>query len=95
MNGAAAKSVSVYLGDDFSLECDYSAAGAVQQLMLCRRKKGVAEALTDLNADGVFDLRSTRDDRRGVSCLYVLYHGVWREVMGGDKDPGRTSTTND
>ena len=65
--GTTAKTLTVGLGDDFSLSCDYSLAGGgtnAEHLMLCRRDQGLLEALTDYNVDGVFDVRQTRDEKQ-------------------------------
>jgi len=88
--GTTAKTLTVGLGDDFLLSCDYSLAGGgtnPEHLMLCRRNQGLLETLTDYNVDGVFDLRQTRDEKQRLSRMYVWYRGTWREIMGAEKDP--------
>jgi hypothetical protein len=76
---AATKHVSMDVGPDFSVSCECSLADSgvdIYDLTLSHKGKDIR--LTDLNVDGVFDVRQTRD---GV-CVW--YQGVWREV---DKDP--------
>ena len=85
--GSPAKSVGVSLTADFYVSLDYLPSGAAQRLTFCHFKTGVTETLTDLNADGVWDTRLTRDVLTGVSRLYVWYRAAWREVVGGDRDP--------
>jgi hypothetical protein len=83
------KTVRMDVGPDFSISCNCSLARGdvdIYDLMLSHQRKGLREALSDLNVDGVFDMRQTWDEERGVSRMYVWYQGVWREVMGGDKD---------
>ena len=86
----ATKHVSMDLGADFSVSCDCSVDGGdvdISTLTLGHRRKGVHETLTDLNVDGVFDVRQTRDEAQGKSRMYVWYKGAWQEVLGFDKDP--------
>jgi hypothetical protein len=87
--GPATKSVTVGLGTD-SISFDYSnaAGGAkVHHLMFSHRNKGLLETFTDINADGVYDFRQTRDESRHVSHVFVWYHATWREALGRDIDP--------
>jgi hypothetical protein len=80
------KYIYVVISPDFSFSCDYFISndkGYVHELELCHRNNGLYEVLTDLNADGIFDMRYTRDDEQHVK-IYVCYHGVWREINGGE-----------
>jgi hypothetical protein len=86
----ATKHVSMDVAPDFSISCECSLAGGrvdISDLMLGHKAKGLRETLTDINVDGVFDVRQISDEEGGASRLYVSYQGIWREVMGGDKDP--------
>ncbi len=84
--------ISVVINPDFSISCDYSIAGGkafVHELMLSHRKNGLRESLTDFNADGIFDRRSTTGEDIHENHGYVWYHGIWREIMGGEKGPNQ------
>ena len=86
----ATKHVSMDMGADFSVSCDCSVAGGnvdISNLTLGHQRKGLHETLTDLNVDGVFDVRQTRDGEQGKGRMYVWHKGAWHEVVGFDKDP--------
>lgn len=90
MDEPATYSASMGVGPDFSLSCDYSLIDgnpSVLKMMLSHRREGLLEWFTDLNVDGVFDLRGTRDEEHHLSRGYVLYQGNWQEILGGDKAP--------
>lgn len=79
-----ARTVSLGLGTDFSISCDYSPADNsltngthVHDLVLHRRN----EAFFDLNVDGSFDMRHVRDEEQHVSHTYVRHQGKWQETV--------------
>jgi hypothetical protein len=86
----ATDSASIYVGEHFSLSCEYSGTGQgmqVAQFSVHLQKDALVQSLVDLNADGIFDMRTRRkEERMSDGHLEVRYDGDWRQVMGGDKD---------
>jgi len=90
--GAATDSVLVGMGDDFAVSWDYSRTNGeanVDSVRLSRQSGALIEAFTDYKADGSYDVRQTRDEDRGVGCMYVWYDGAWQEIMDAQKDPNQ------
>lgn len=84
------KHIGMNVGPDFSISCMCTPAKAavdIRDLTVTRTKDGQGETFTDINVDGICDVRQTRDEKARRSRLDVLYRGEWRETLGGDKDP--------
>jgi hypothetical protein len=89
---ATARKVTLQWTDiGFALSCDYSFASGrskIGAITLAHEDHRVLEALIDLNADGVYDVRLVMEKTRKTSCLSIFYEGKWQEVMGSERDPG-------
>lgn len=76
-------SLALELGDDFWFTVNFCPAGRypeVRSFALYQTRGDVLVTLRDNNADGVFDMRQTMDEVKGVSRTNVWYHGTWRAV---------------
>jgi hypothetical protein len=76
----------VGVGDHFSFSCDYSVVdgqAVVRELSLNRAE---GEWLTDLNADGQFDMRNLTK-QNGEREVAVLFNHSWLPIMDAIADP--------
>lgn len=74
------------IGEHFAFSCDYSVAGG--KVVVCELSVNVAEGewLTDLNADGQFDMRNVRKENREGEVA-VWFNNSWVPIIDAIGDP--------
>ena len=74
------------IGEHFALRCDYSVVGGKAVVRELSLNVTEGEWLTDLNADGQFDMRNLRNqDRQGE--VAVWFNNSWLPIMDAIGDP--------
>jgi hypothetical protein len=74
------------IGEHFAFSCDYSVVGGKVVVRELSLNVTEGEWLTDLNADGQFDMRNLRkQDRQGE--VAVWFNNSWLPIMDAIGDP--------
>lgn len=84
----AKKTLSLSVASQFSFSCDYSSSNGLRSTVHEFTIRNGCEVLTDLNADGKWDIRilyAPGDWSTKVMAFQIWYRGAWRDAVQGDR----------